>query len=220
MTKEKKLGFSQPMTSMDYFFSDGISHRRILAALRNAKQKTPLRQNDTETLLFVKSGNGVLESGARSYSLCRGALLAISDYQSYRIKPDVGSVLVYAEVQFDYMMYLFFMANPYFNFTSPGLGPYPVYCITEGSAAETADFLTDSLIERCSRGILAEREVLQTMELFGILIEASDAEENYPNPSATDLPPNPAKREMSGRKRRKNPSSGKTDGKIPIWVQK
>lgn len=192
---KKNAGFSQPMTSMDYFFYDNSPQRRILAALRSANKKTPLRQNKTETLLFVKSGNGILESCGRSYRLCRGALLAISDYQSYQLDPISGSVLVYAEIQFDYMMYLFFMANPYFRFTSPGLGPYPVYCVTEGAAVDTAEYLSDFLIARCQSGTLAERDVLQTMELFGILIETSEAEATYPNPSATDKPPRrPGKR--------------------------
>ena len=142
MPRKKNRGFTQPMTSMDYFFDDGKEQSSPIKAVpRSATMETALRQNDSTTLIFVKSGRGSISVNADEYELFRGVLMAISDYQTYKIKPLPGETLEYVECQFDYMLYLFFMANPYFHFTSPGLGPCAVYAVVKGRRLETACLL-------------------------------------------------------------------------------
>ncbi len=183
MPRKKIKGFSQPMTSMDYFFSDITEQRSpVKAAHRRVTMETALRQNNSTTLILVKSGTGTIYVNSDEYELRRGVLMAISDYQAYKFKPQPGQTLEYVECQFDYMTYLFFMANPYFHFTSPGLGPCAVYAVLEGENLETAKRLSDYLVISHSKGKHGERETLQIMELFGLLIKYSDAEGSYPVP--------------------------------------
>ena len=80
------------------------------------------------------------------------------------------------------------MANPYFNFSSPGLGPCPVYAVVDSKHIETVERLTDYLIISHSKGKHGEREVLQIMELFGFLIKCSDSENTYPLPPTEHRP--------------------------------
>ena len=189
MPRKKNRGFTQPMTSMDYFFDDGKEQSSPIKAVpRSATMETALRQNDSTTLIFVKSGRGSISVNADEYELFRGVLMAISDYQTYKIKPLPGETLEYVECQFDYMLYLFFMANPYFHFTLPGLGPCAVYAVVKGRRLETAERLTEYLVISHARGRRGEREVLQTMELFGFLIKYSESETYYPVPPAPDWP--------------------------------
>lgn len=190
MPRKKNRGFTQPMTSMSYFFNDDSdqTEKPIKAVSRRTAANTSLRQNDNTTLLFIKQGHGTISVNAVDYDLRRGVLMAISDYQSYRIKPEPGETLEYVECQFDYLLYLFFMANPYFNFTSPGLGPCAVYAVIEEDHIETATRLTDYLILSHTKGRHGEREVLQIMELFGFLIKYSDSENTYPIPPSEHRP--------------------------------
>ena len=190
MARKKNRGFSQPMTSMSYIFNDDSdsTEKPIKAILRHASANTSLRQNDSTTLIFVKSGHATISVNAENYDLHRGVLMAISDYQAYRIIPAPGGTLEYVECQFDYLLYLFFMANPYFNFSSPGLGPCPVYAVVDCNHIETVERLTDYLIISHSKGKHGEREVLQIMELFGFLIKCSDSENTYPLPPSEHRP--------------------------------
>lgn len=183
MARKKSTGFTQPMTSMSYIFNDNSDRPiPIKAVSRQTSSNTSLRQNDSTTLIYVKSGQGTIFVNNEDYDLRRGVLMAIGDYQAYRIKPVQGEPLEYVECQFDYLLYLFFMANPYFQFTSPGLGPCAVYSIVDDDRLETVDRLTNCLIISHEKGRHGEREVLQIMELFGFLIKYSDVENSYPIP--------------------------------------
>lgn len=183
MTRKKSLGFTQPMTSMSYIFNDDSDRSRPIKAVpRQASANTSLRQNDSTTLIYVKSGHATICVNNEDYDLHRGVLMAIGDYQAYRIKPVQGETLEYVECQFDYLLYLFFMANPYFQFTSPGLGPCAVYSVVDDDHLETVDRLTSYLMISHEKGKHGEREVLQIMELFGFLIKYSDSENSYPIP--------------------------------------
>lgn len=188
MPRKKSRGFTQPMTSMEYFNVGTEDSVPIKAISRRCTVKTALRQNELTTLIFIKNGSGSILVNAEEYELHRGVLMAISDYQSYKIKPTNGETLEYVECQLDYMLYLYFMANPYFKFTSPGLGPCAVYSVVEGENLKTAERLTDYLVTSRSKSNHGEREVLQIMELFGMLIKYSDAEEKYPIPVAPEKP--------------------------------
>lgn len=173
------------MTSMSYIFNDDSAQAKPIKAVpRQASATTSLRQNDSTTLIFVKSGRGTISVNAEDYELYRGVLMAIGDYQAYRIKPNPGETLEYVECQFDYLLYLFFMSNPYFQFTSPGLGPCAVYSVVDDDHTETVERLTNYLIISHDKGKHGESEVLQIMELFGFLIKYSDSENSYPVPPA------------------------------------
>lgn len=171
--KKNSEGFAQPMTSMDYFFSDGIESRKIIAAERCAAAATQMRQNDAVTLIFIKSGVGTIEVNGDTLELKRGVLMALSDYHTYKLLPSTESVIHYVECQFDYMIFLYFVSSPYFKFRVPGFGARPVYAVTDEYGAETAERLCDHLISSLSRSKKAEREILQVMELFGMTIKSA-----------------------------------------------
>lgn len=177
MAKKKIEGFSQPMTSMEYFFSDIAEAREpIKAALRTATVDTSLRQNDSTTLIFIKSGTGTITVNADEYELYRGTLMAMSDYQAYKISPAPGEALEYVECQFDYILFLYFMANPYFKFRSPGFGAHAVYAVLDETSTNTVERLMDYILIGRAKGKYGEREILQTMEIFGFLIKFADTE--------------------------------------------
>ena len=188
MPKKKNRGFTQPMTSMEYFNVGREDSVPIKAVQRHCTVKTALRQNELTTMIFIKSGSGTITVNCDEYALRRGVLMAISDYQAYMIAPASGETLEYVECQLDYMLYLYFMANPYFKFTSPGLGPCAVYSVIEGENLRTAERLADYLVMGRQHGSRGEREILQIMELFGMLIKYSDEEEKYPVPVAPEKP--------------------------------
>lgn len=177
MARKKIEGFTQPMTSMDYFFSDNAESRTaIKAALRTATVETSLRQNDSTTLIFIKSGTGTITVNADEYELRRGTLMAISDYQTYKISPAPGEALEYVECQFEYMLFLYFMANPYFKFRSPGFGSHAVYALLDKTSTDTVERLMSYILISHAKGKYGEREILQTMEIFGFLIKYADTE--------------------------------------------
>lgn len=176
------------MTSMEYFNVGREDSVPIKAVMRRCTVKTALRQNELTTMIFIKSGSGTITVNSDEYALRRGVLMAISDYQAYTIAPASGETLEYVECQLDYMLYLYFMANPYFKFTSPGLGPCAVYSVIEGENLRTAERLADYLVMGRQQGSRGEREILQIMELFGMLIKYSDAEEKYAIPVAPEKP--------------------------------
>lgn len=165
------------MTSMEYFFSDTAEARDpIKAALRTATVDTSLRQNDSTTLIFIKSGVGKIIVNADEYELHRGILMAMSDYQAYRISPAIGAVLEYVECQFDYLLFLYFMANPYFKFRSPGFGSHAVYAVLDETSTNTVERLMEYILISRAKGKYGEREILQTMEIFGFLIKYANTE--------------------------------------------
>lgn len=177
MAKKKKIeGFTQPMTSMDYFFSsEADSQPFIKAAPRTAAVETPIRHNESITLIYIKSGRGRISINAGVHELHRGVLMAISDYQPYKITPE-GGVLHYVECQFPYLLFLYFMANPYFRFRSPGFGAQPVYADLDEKNAETVERLMGYILVSHSKGRHGDREILQIMEVFGFLIKFSGVE--------------------------------------------
>ncbi len=179
--RRKNNGFSQPMISFEYFFTD-TSALQIRTVLRTAARTTNLRHCDGLALIFVRRGRGELIVNTRRFPIERGSLFMLSDYQFYQLSPARRSELEYVECQFSYRLYLFFVSSPYFRFTVPGFGPDPVIAKLEGKYLETAERLMNLQLKSQERERSGQREVLQVMELMGILVRSSRAESVYPNP--------------------------------------
>lgn len=178
---EKKFGFSQPMTSLDYY-SENYMSLLIQSALKNISKKTALKKNDSLTILYVTEGSGVIAINGKKHALMPGVMIMLADYMAFMIIPDPNAKLEYFECMFDYMVFLFFMSSPYINFHVPGMGSEPVYAIIGDNYSETCDRLVHDLIKSHKKGGRFERDVLQLMQLMGILTRASEAEKLYPSP--------------------------------------
>lgn len=179
--RRKNNGFSQPMISFEYFF-DNEQVLKIRTVQRRASAPTSLRHNECITLLFIKQGYGEIAVNTHRLPVERGTLMALSDYQHYQIFPAGHTSMDYVECQFEYLLYLFFMSSPYCQFSVPGFGSIPVVASVSGELLSTTERLMDLLVKSHQRERSGQREVLQVMELMGVLIKASNAEEDYPNP--------------------------------------
>lgn len=177
----KKSGFSQPMTSLDYY-SEKYMARPIRSAIRSISKKTALIKNDSLTLLYVTGGSGIVVINNRKHKLLPGVMIILTDYMAFTIIPDPKTKLEYFECRFDYMLFLFFMSSPYIDFSVPGMGSEPVYALIDNNYSETCEILIYDLLESHKKGGRFERDVLQLMQLMGILIRVSEAEKKYPSP--------------------------------------
>jgi hypothetical protein len=177
----KKTGFSQPMTSLDYY-SENYMTTPIRSAIKSISKKTALRKNDSLTILYVTGGSGTAVINNKKHKLLPGVMIMLADYMAFMIIPDSETKLEYFECMFDYMLYLFFMSSSYIDFSVPGMGSEPVYALIGDSYSETCERIVYALLESHKKGGRFERDVLQLMQLMGILIRASEAEKLYPSP--------------------------------------
>lgn len=178
---EKRFGFSQPMTSLDYYSENHMS-LPIQSALKNISKKTALKKNNSLTILYVTEGSGIIAINSKKYALMPGVMIMLADYMAFMIVPDLHSKLEYFECMFNYMVFLFFMSSPYINFCIPGMGSEPVYALIGENYSKTCERLVHDLIKSHKKGGRFERDVLQLMQLVGILTIASGAEKLYPSP--------------------------------------
>ena len=185
--RRKNNGFSQPMISFEYFFDDDRA-LKIRTVQRRTSSPTNLRHNEGITLLFVRQGRGEIAVNTHRLPVERGTLMALSDYQHYQLIPARHSSIEYVECQFEYLLYLFFMSSPYCQFSVPGFGSIPVVATVSGELLATTERLMELLVKSHQRERSGQREVLQVMELMGVLIKASNAEIESPNPPPEAVP--------------------------------
>ncbi len=169
------LGDYSVRFGLNEYFQNSVTAIDPRGHKMTVSKPTPRTQLDSNLLLLVRAGTGLISINNETIPLRRGCFLCLGPFHNYAITPDPGSVLELSLCRMDCGAYMYILSCPYIK-VKEFVVPQPP-AVAQISEADTRriEKIFEEMCAEAEPGYYSEKlRFLYVMELMGVLMSKAD----------------------------------------------